>query len=99
MKSSGVRWILKTMAMLLMVVFGARAAMAETLMMPDRKGLMGTAVVVWGITTQANGTSYTMDFGDSSVLVNGTVGDRSFIYFSHVYSTSATFTAKLTVGL
>jgi len=98
MKSSGIRWILKTMAMLLMVVFGARAAMAETLMMPDRKGLMGTALVLWGITTQPNGTSYTMDFGDGSGLV-GTVGDRSYIAFTHAYSTSATFTAKLTVGL
>jgi len=82
----------------------ASVASAETLMMPDRDALMGTLspatnrVVVWGVTTQANGTAFTLDYGDGSAPTTGTVTDRSYIAFNHIYTTSGIFTATLTVG-
>ena len=43
------------------------AGLAETLMMPDRDGLVGQNIVVWGVTTLANGTNYTLDCGNGVI--------------------------------
>ena len=74
------------------------AALAETLMMPNRDFLMGASEVVWGITTLPNGTPFSLDYGDASAPQVGNVTDRSYIAFNHVYATSGTFTVTLTVG-
>ncbi|MEW6321519.1 MAG: Ig-like domain-containing protein [Acidobacteriota bacterium] len=74
------------------------AASAETLMMPKRDALTGSAVVVWGVSTLANGTAFTLDYGDGSLATTGTVTDRSYIAFPHTYATQGTYTATLTVG-
>ncbi|MEO8309827.1 MAG: dockerin type I domain-containing protein [Caldimonas sp.] len=76
----------------------ASAAHAETLLMPDRDFLMGAPEVVWGISTLANGTAFSLDYGDGSLATVGTVGDRSYIAFNHIYAISGTFTVTLTVG-
>jgi hypothetical protein len=78
--------------------FAASTASAETLLMPKRDYLMGTSEVVWGVTTQANGTAFTLDYGDGSADTVGVVVDRSYIAFNHTYATSGTFTVTLTVG-
>jgi len=100
-------------AFVALFALGATAASAETLMMPARDAQTGTQVVVWGITQQANGTPYTITFGDGS-QATGNIGDRSYIAVNHTYSTtclpgaaapcpgthpvSAKFTATLTIG-
>ncbi len=84
--------------MALLLVVSASAVSAETLMMPNRPALRNVSEVVWGITTQANGSAYTMDFGDGNI-VNGNVADRSYIVFNHTYALAGTFTATLTVGV
>ncbi len=87
-------------AMLAVAISGATATAvsAETLLMPKRDYLMGASEVVWGITTQANGSAYTLNYGDGSPNQSGTVTDRSYIAFNHTYATSGTFTVTLTVG-
>ena len=71
-------------------------------MMPNRPTLIGINTVVWGVTTQANGTGpCNIDFGDGSGIQNcvgNVVGDRSYIAFDHTYALANTYTAKLTVG-
>ena len=74
------------------------AASAETLMMPMRSFLMGQSEVVWGVTTQANGTAMVLDYGDGSAQTSTTVGDRSYIAFNHTYAISGPFTVSLCVG-
>jgi hypothetical protein len=77
---------------------GSPAAMAETLMMPNRDMLMGASEVVWGITTLPNTTSsYTIDFGDGTSTPIAAVTDRSYLAVNHTYATSGVFTATLTV--
>ncbi|NOT43082.1 MAG: hypothetical protein HOP14_00590 [Acidobacteria bacterium] len=76
----------------------ASSANAETLLMPERDFLMGASEVVWGVTDQANGTAFTLDYGDGSAPTAGNVTDRSYIAFNHVYGLSGTFTVTLTVG-
>jgi hypothetical protein len=66
-------------------------------MMPNRDTLTGINTVVWGVTTQANGVAYTMNFGDGTI-VNGNVVDRSYIAFDHTYALANTYTATLTIG-
>jgi hypothetical protein len=100
------RSIASAAAMLL--VCSVAGASAETLMMPNRDALKGTAVVVWGVSTLATGAAFTLDYGDSSPAATGTIKsaapftavqvDRSYIAFSHTYLTAGTFTATLTVG-
>jgi len=87
-------------ASLAMVAIAATASVAhaETLLMPARDYLMGTPEVVWGISTLANGTAFTLSYGDGSANTTGTVADRSFIAFNHTYAVSGTFTVTLTVG-
>lgn len=89
------------MASLLTLVcaVGATTVSAETLMMPKRDMLMGTAEVVWGVTSQANGTNYTIDFGDGVVTPSTPVADRSYIAVNHAYTAPGTYTATLTVGV
>lgn len=87
-------------AALAMIAIAATASVAhaDTLLMPARDYLMGTSEVVWGISTLANGTAFTLDYGDLSPATTGTVADRSFIAFNHTYAISGTFTVTLTVG-
>jgi PKD domain-containing protein len=73
-------------------------ASANVLVMPDRDAFMGQTIVVWGNTLKANGTAFTLDFGDASAPVSGPVADQSYIAATHVYSTAGTFTVTLTVG-
>jgi len=80
-----------------MLLVGAAAASAETLLMPKRDFLMGTPEVVWGVTTQANGTAFVIDFGDGS-QASGTVADRSYVAFSHTFPISGPLTVQLCVG-
>ena len=73
---SSCRWMTSCLAVLAVVVASAGTSSAETLMMPDRDMLAGTAEVVWGVTTQANGTPFTLDFGDGSAVVAVQVESR-----------------------
>ena len=82
----------------LLLSLAASTASAETLLMPKRDFLMGVSEVVWGVTTQANGTAYEVDYGDGSPVVNGVVGDRSYMAFDKTYATAGTFTVTLTVA-
>ena len=81
----------------LLVTVGWSSASAETLLMPTRDMAMGTADVVWGVTTQANGTQFVLDYGDGS-QTSGNVADRSYIAFPHTYALSNTYTVTLCVG-
>ena len=54
----------------------ASVAHADTLLMPNRDFLMGTPEVVWGVSTQANGAAYSINYGDGSAVASGTVADR-----------------------
>jgi hypothetical protein len=76
----------------------ATAASAETLLMPKRDFKMSTQEVVWGVTTQVNGTPFVLDYGDGSAMTSGNVADRSYIAFTHTYAIAGTFTVKLCVG-
>jgi len=84
----------------LLIAFTASTATAETLMMPERDTRMGTDTVVWGVTTQANGTAYTLDCGDDAGTQNvaGNVADRSYITLVCNYPNAGLKTATLTVG-
>ena len=82
----------------LLTSFWASSASADTLLMPPRDMLMGTSEVVWGVTTQANGTAFVLDYGDGSAQSSGPVVDRSYIAFNHTYAGSGIFTATLCVG-
>lgn len=75
-------------------------ASAETLMMPDRDTRIATDVVVWGVTTQDNGTAYSLDCGDTAGTQNiaGNVGDRSYISLVCNYPNAGVKVATLTVG-
>ena len=64
-------------------------ASAETLLMPERDFRRSVSEVVWGVTTQANGTAFTINFGDGTAPVAGNVVDRSYIAFNHTYANVA----------
>ena len=74
------------------------AGLAETLMMPDRDGLVGQNIVVWGVTTLANGTNYTLDCGNGVITAAAPVADRSYIPVVCNYAAQGVYDAKLTVG-
>ena len=74
------------------------AASAETLLMPTRDYLKDASEVVWGVTTQANGTAFVLDYGDGSPQTAGNVGDRSYIAFNHTYAASGSTSVRLCVG-
>lgn len=81
----------------------ASTAWAQVAMMPDRDALKGSQLVVWGNTTLPGGTAYSIDFGDGTPVLNGTVNvsSQSYIATTHTYTTalpSEAFTATLTVG-
>jgi hypothetical protein len=82
----------------LLVMASVSAVSAETLMMPKRDARKGVAVVVWGVTTQANGTPFTLSYGDLTPDATGSVTDRSYIAFAHSYAAASEYTATLTVG-
>jgi hypothetical protein len=97
--SSSVKSLVRKASLaLIALVATASVAHAETLLMPARDFLMGAPEVVWGISTLANGTSFTLNYGDGSPATTGTVADRSYIAFAHTYAISGTFTVTLTVG-
>src|SRR5437764_13024776 len=60
------------------VAIAATTAGADTRIMPTRQALKGVNVVLWGNTSQANGTPYTLDCGNGTTTT-GTVPDRSYI--------------------
>lgn len=88
-----------TCAIALVLGIGVSLASANTnvLMMPDRQALKGTPVVVWGNSKLAT-TACTLDFGDSTPVVNCNGADRSYIAATHTYTAAATYTATLTVN-
>jgi hypothetical protein len=65
-------------------------------MMPRRDGLVGTQVIVWGITTQKLINSCSIDFGDGPAVACS-VTDNSYIAFPHTYATSGAYTATLKI--
>ena len=79
------------------IALAATAASADTRIMPNRQALMGTSIVVWGNTTLANGTPYTLDCGNGA-STTGTVPDQSYIQRSCTYASANSFTVTLTVG-
>ena len=85
-------------AIALLVLMAATSASAETLLMPKRDYLMGASEVVWGVTTQANGTNFVLDYGDGTAQQVGNVADRSYIAFNHTYNNSGPMTVQLCVG-
>src|SRR4051812_22483285 len=84
-----------------LVAIAATSASADTRIMPTRQALKGVNVVVWGNTTLANGTAYTLDCGNG-VSTSGTIGaapaEMSYVQPTCNYAIEASFTAKLTVG-
>ena len=77
---------------------GISVASATTLIMPNRQALMGTAVVVWGNTTLANGTADSIDCGNGTVTPGPTVTDQSYIAGTCTYAAAGNFNAVITVG-
>lgn len=86
------------LAALLEFTLGISVASATTLIMPNRQALMGTPIVVWGNTTQANGTADSIDCGNGTVIPGPTVTDQSYIAANCTYAAAGTFNATLTVG-
>jgi len=95
-------WTVALIGLCLTVVLeftlGVAVASATTLIMPNRQALMGTPVVVWGNTTQANGTAESIDCGNATVIPGPTVVDQSYISATCTYAATGTFNATLTVG-
>jgi hypothetical protein len=83
----------------LLIAVTASTAVAETLVMPERDTRIGTDTVVWGVTTQDNGTAYTLDCGDDAGTQNeaGNVADRSYINLVCNYPNPGIKQATLTV--
>jgi hypothetical protein len=103
--SSRQRWARTRMSALvtLALVFTASSVFAETLLMPERDYRRGVSEVVWGVSTLANGTSFTLDYGDGTTSTGAdcgadTVTDRSFIACNHAYANTGLYTVTLTVG-
>ncbi|MEJ2604646.1 MAG: Ig-like domain-containing protein [Gammaproteobacteria bacterium] len=97
MKRDGIRRFfepVRYLAVALLIALPGFSA-AETLMMPDREGIVGEDVVVWGVTDQ--GGNYTIDCGNGSTDT-AAVSDGSYIAFVCTYAAEATYTASLTVG-
>src|SRR3954471_16490101 len=93
------RWNIQRLILMAtgVVAIAATTASADTRIMPTRQALKGVNVVVWGNTTQANGTAYTLDCGNGAVTSSNVV-DRSYIQVTCNYAIAASFTATLTVG-
>jgi len=87
------------LAVVLEFTLGVAVASATTLIMPDRGALKAVDVVVWGNTSQANGTAYSLDCGDGGAPIAGTVADQSYITRTCNYASAGTFAAKLMVGV
>lgn len=79
------------------VAMAAATASADTRIMPTRQAFKGTGIIVWGNTTQPNGTAFTLDCGNGTT-VNSNVVDQSYIQTTCTYGSANSFTATLTVG-
>jgi PKD repeat protein len=90
--------VLLMVGMLGLSVQPVSTAAGDTTAMNDRDALMGVPVVVWGNTKHPNGTAFTLDFGDLSAPVGGTVLDQTYIFAVHTYATAGVYTVTLTVG-
>ena len=86
------------LAAVLEFTLGISVASATTLIMPNRQALMGTAIVVWGNTTLANGTADSIDCGNGTVTPGPTVTDQSYISGTCTYAAAGNFNAVITVG-
>ena len=86
------------LAAVLEFTLGISVASAVTLVMPDRQALVGTPVVVWGNTDQANGTADSIDCGNGTMVPGPTVTDQSYIATTCTYAAAGMFNATLTVG-
>ncbi len=86
------------LSLVLELTLGVTVASATTLIMPNREALMGQPMVVWGNTTQANGTADSIDCGNGTMIPGPTVADQSYISGTCTYAAPGTFNAKLTVG-
>jgi hypothetical protein len=73
-------------------------ASATVRVMPNRDALKGTAIVVWGNTTLANGSTFDIDFGDATAHATGTVTDNTYIATTHTYNTAGNFIVTLTIN-
>ncbi len=92
-----IRWTIVQRAILGAVLFSLPAiTLAETLAMPDRDGLVGEDIVVWGVTDQAG--NYTLDCGNGTTVGPNPVTDGSYIATVCNYAVQGTFTATLMVG-
>ena len=96
---------LRMAALVVLALAGsASSAVADTLLMPKRDVLVGSPVVIWGVTTRPNGTAMSIDFGDPAVTnAGGSVGvgaipERSYINFVRTYNTPGIKTVTLTVA-
>ncbi len=90
----------RTLAMAVVLATASLAsASTSVLMMPDRSALVNVPVVVWGNTSLSNTPTYSLDFGDGSAPQAGTATDPTYIFSSpaHTYTSTGTFTARLTV--
>jgi PKD repeat protein len=83
----------------LAVLAAGAAASAETLLMPNRDMLASTSEVVWGVSTLANGTAYTLSYGDGTPNTVGVLANnQSYLAFNHTYASQGPYTVTLTVG-
>jgi len=75
-------------------------AWGQANLMPDREAFMGTPVVVWGNTTVAGGTAYSIDFGDGSPTFAGAVNvnSQSWIATTHTYTATGSYTVTFTAN-
>ena len=89
-------WLSSLTALALLA--SASVVSAETKLMPNRSFKTGIAEVVWGISTQAAGTTCTLDYGDGSAPTNCNATDRSYIAFTHSYALADTYDVTLTVN-
>ncbi|MBZ5560327.1 MAG: hypothetical protein LAO77_23980, partial [Acidobacteriia bacterium] len=93
--------VLAGLALFLLLGAAARPAFAaagDVVLMPDRDALMGSSIVVWGNTTHLNTDPFSLDFGDSSPVLAGVVGDQSYIATNHTYTAPGNYTVSLTIG-
>jgi len=116
-RASRTDWLLRTGRtafavglMLVAIGSGAKATENVLFMPPDltepgetkhMNVIDGETAVVWGNTTFPNGSAFTIDFGDGSPVLNGTVMDRSYVFTTHVYTAAVNqtvYTASFTVN-
>lgn len=77
----------------------ASSTWAAVDIMPDRDGMMGTQLVIWGNTDETVGPA-TISFGDGTPDVNPTfnVNTQSYVATTHTYALAGVYTATLTIN-